>query len=271
MESECYMVSVVISWRDRVELGQALPSLLAEVEREAGELVVVNYGGDPTKLDQQVSHFGDRLRVVQVNDKPFFNKGAAHNLGAFYTEHPVLFFCDCDILLPEGLLASLHQRLAESDSSFITLAGVTETEKNSRQAKHIVRFGYELNLRASDGRELRIVDNEEDAQDGSRQAPGLLIVRRENFLEVDGYNSKLDGWGWEDQDMISRLTLGAGLKRISEGYVLHISHGDEARIGAYPYADRWSSRDRMFRRALANYDDANFRGTYTRDTENLRR
>jgi glycosyltransferase involved in cell wall biosynthesis len=263
------MVSIIVSWRDRVELARAIPFLLAEVESVGGELLIVNYGGNEQLLKSQVLGYQDRVKLIQVGPRQFFNKAAAHNRGAFFAKQELLFFCDCDILLPSGTLANMLTSVKQYDGTFLTLAGVTETEKNSRQAKHIIRFGYELNLKAADGRQLKIVDHEEDADDGRRQAPGLLMVRKQHFLDIDGYNSELDGWGWEDQDMISRLTLGAGLTRISDGYVLHISHGDEARVSAYPYADRWASRDRMFRRALANYDDANFKGTYATDTEGL--
>jgi N-terminal domain of galactosyltransferase len=99
------------------------------------------------------------------------------------------------------------------------------------------------------------VDNEEDAEKGTRQAPGLLLVRRSDFMRIEGYNGRLHGWGWEDQDMIARLTLGAGLRRIQRGVATHLSHGDTARIAHYPpVRDRWESRDRMFRQALSNYD-----------------
>jgi hypothetical protein len=156
--------------------------------------------------------------------------------------------------------------MQRTPGTFATLAGVRESERNSRRAGHVVRFGYQLRLRTADGRELEILDHEEDAEDGTRQAPGLLMVRREDFLRVDGYNAELHGWGWEDQDMISRLTLGAGLERIQHGHALHLSHDDQARIGAYPATrDRWESRDRMFRTALANYDRADFQGTYRQD------
>jgi hypothetical protein len=66
--------------------------------------------------------------------------------------------------------------------------------------------------------------------------------------------------------MISRLTLGRGLRRIMSGNAIHLSHDDHARIAYYPaVTSRWESRDRMFRTALANYDDGNFLGTYDRD------
>jgi hypothetical protein len=130
----------------------------------------------------------------------------------------------------------------------------------------VVAFGYELHIKTADGRRLEIIDSEEDSQTGLRNAPGLLLVRRDDFVAINGYNAGLHGWGWEDQDMIARLTLGRGLRRVMAGNAIHLSHDDHARIAHYPaVASRWESRDRMFRTALANYDDNNFRGTYDRD------
>jgi predicted glycosyltransferase involved in capsule biosynthesis len=265
------MLSIVVSWRDRAELGRALPGLVEAARRAGGDVTVVNFGGSEEMLREQLGILSAEdlrhVRVVQVENERYFNKACAQNLGAVSSGQPVLFFCDCDIVVePEGV-RRLAARLHESPGHFATLAGVRESELNSRGAGHVVCFGYELKIRTADGRELKIVDNEEDAEEGTRQAPGLLFARRADFLTINGYNARLHGWGWEDQDMISRLTLGAGLTRIQEGTALHLSHGDDARIGNYPPCkDRWESRDRMFRQALANYDRADFRGTYDLDT-----
>ena len=43
---------------------------------------------------------------------------------------------------------------------------------------------------------------------------------------------------------------------------------DDGRIANYPFvASRWGSRDKMFRKALANYDENNFSGSYKSDTK----
>jgi|SRR5471032_148367 len=264
------MLSIIISWRDRDELGRALPALRAAARAAGGDVTVVNYSGTDQLLMPMLGEPGPDLHVVTVADQQYFNKAAAQNIGAAHARHPVLFFCDCDIIPEPEQVADLARRLHAGGDQFATLAGVRESEINSRGARHVVSFGYELRIRTADGRQLRIVDNEEDGQDGTRQAPGLLLVRREDFLAIEGYNSDLHGWGWEDQDMISRLTLGRGLERINEGYALHLSHDDHARTAFYPkMASRWESRDRMFRKALANYDDANFLGSYQRDVAAL--
>lgn len=262
-------LSIVVSWRDRAELSRALPALAATAREVDGDVTVVNFGGSPEMLRAQLGDRASEVKVVEVGGQQYFNKSCAQNVGAAHTTGELLFFCDCDIVLEPATIRHLAEQLTTRPGTFGTLAGVRESQTNSRGGKHIVCFGYELLIVTADQRRLRIVDNEEDANDGSRQAPGLLMVRRPDFLSINGYNSQLHGWGWEDQDMISRLTLGAGLERIIHGHAIHLSHDDHARISNYPVTNRWESRDRMFRQALANYDEANFRGTYDLDVERL--
>jgi len=260
------MVSIVVSWRDRGELEHAAPSLCAAARAAGGEVVVVNLGGDGAWLRRQVEGVpAGVLRVLDVDRPGYFNKPVANNVGASAARFDTLFFCDCDIVLEPDTVPAVLGLLAERPGRFATLAGVRESELNSRGGNVVVCFGYELNIATRDGARVRIVDNEENALDGTRQAPGLLFVRRADFLAVDGYNSELDGWGWEDQDMICRLTLGRRLERVAHGVATHLSHDDLARVQAYPIADRWESRDRMFRRALARYDGGVFTGSYSAD------
>ena len=264
------MLSIVVSWRDREQLSDALPSLLETVEILDGEVIIVNFSGSDELLKAQLEHASSRVSVVKVTDQEYFNKAAAQNSGASVAKHPVLFFCDCDIILNPSDIVDLVNKLNAQEQVFATLAGVKETEVKSRGGNHVVSGGCELNISTADGRRLQIIDTEEDAENGTRQAPGLLLVKKSDFIAINGYNNQLHGWGWEDQDMISRLTLGQGLTRICLGTALHISHGDDARIAFYPEVNsRWESRDRMFRTALANYDQANFMGSYDKDIATL--
>lgn len=260
------MLSIVVSWRDRVQLAQALPSLVAAAQRAGGDVTVVDFSGDRELLRSQLS--AGPVSVVRVDDEPHFNKARAQNIGAANCGQPVLFFCDCDIVVEPDAIAALATEVATTPGVFATIAGVRESVLNSRQAGNLVRFGYQLDLRLANGRRLQIVDHEEDAETGARQAPGLLIVRRSDFASIKGYNGRLHGWGWEDQDMIARLTLGAGLTRIQRCTVTHISHGDDERMAHYPkFANRWESRDRMFRQALDLYDRGDLDGTYDADCQ----
>lgn len=270
------MLSIIVSWRDRPQLRQTLPALLAATRAVDGEVAVVDYGGDAEALAAQIAAAGGGggngggVVVARVDGERYFNKARAQNIGAAHARHPILFFCDCDVIIEPAQIAELARELLESPGCFATLAGVTESVANARKAGFVTRFGYQLDLMLGNGRRLQILDHEEDAATGMRQAPGLLLVRREDFVAIDGYNGRLHGWGWEDQDMIARLTLGAGLSRRQRGTATHLSHGDDERMAHYPpAATRWESRDRMFRQALAFYDAGDLRGTFSADREQL--
>ena len=259
------MVSIVITWRDRKELGVTLPHMISVAEEIKGEIILVNFGGD-SELLQGAIIASPYLRLIDVGTTGYFNKPAAQNIGASYAGFPRLFFCDCDIILSGSILADLCQGLERTDRAFVTIAGVRESVSNARNANNLTCFGYRLHLKVRNGREVFIDDHEEDALTGERNAPGLLMVNKADFEFVGGYNSQLDGWGWEDQDMICRLTLHAGLARVLAGHVIHVSHPEEERMAAYPYQDRWTSRDKMFRLALANYDASRFEGSFAYDS-----
>jgi hypothetical protein len=260
-------LGIIVSWRDRPELARTLPFLASCACRHAGSVTVVNYGGDSGDLTSLLPPDVDLpIRVVTVHEQHWFNKSKAQNIGAAHSPHDLLFFCDCDILLNVDSIDDLVVQVRSDTATFGTIAEVSETERNARGAGNVVVFGYHLKLRLANGRTLDIIDNEEDADTGTRQAPGLVMTHRSSFERIGGYNARLHGWGWEDQDMIARLTLGEGLKRIQRGAVKHISHGDDSRIRYYPpVKDRWESRDRMFRQALANYDRGDFSGTFATD------
>src|SRR5215207_7154276 len=96
------MVSIVISWRDRPELLRSLPTVAEVVRRTGGDVTVVNFGGNQIMLADVLRRSGvSSCRIVHRAGEQYFNKARAQNLGALGSLHPILFFCDCDILLDD--------------------------------------------------------------------------------------------------------------------------------------------------------------------------
>jgi len=59
---------------------------------------------------------------------------------------------------------------------------------------------------------------------------GFLIVAREHFLKVDGYDEGFRGWGGEDRDLYERLArIGLSRSSVPNESMSAISHGDELR------------------------------------------
>jgi hypothetical protein len=78
-----------------------------------------------------------------------------------------------------------------------------------------------------DGR--RAVLSARTSPTGMRAGDGIVLVRRDHFLAVGGFNSRLSGWGYEDTDLQVRLQFKLGLERVERGEVLHLTHSAAAR------------------------------------------
>jgi hypothetical protein len=86
--------------------------------------------------------------------------------------------------------------------------------------------------------------------DGSDQpsVTGLLVVHREAFRQVGGFDESFRGWGGEDIEMRLRLFLLAGLDYVDVplSLITPLPHGDALRSQFYTEGDiRASNRDNM--------------------------
>nr|WP_298719428.1 glycosyltransferase family 2 protein [uncultured Steroidobacter sp.] len=242
-----------------------IATLVRETDAIGGEVIIANHGGDTAQLSALLGAHTSAVQIATIPSDSYFSKTCAMNVGGFLSRHDVLFFCDCDIIPEPGTVAHLAAAVRNRSDAFATIKRVRESDPPGDKAGHITRFDYCMRLTTRTGRQVCIDNHAQDLPAGYRNAPGLLCVRRAHFIEIRGYNSRLAGWGWEDQDMICRLTLGLGLQRVDEGEVIHVSHSDAERTFAYEDTDRWISRDRAFRRSLARYDEGDFLGTLDSD------
>src|ERR1700722_9978175 len=101
------MLSIVVPWCNRDEIGMALPSLLVCLDAIGGEGVIVNFGGDSTRLLSPIPRDGPHVILVDAGPQRYFNKAKAQNLGASVARSDLLFFCDCDIIIQSDVLAEL--------------------------------------------------------------------------------------------------------------------------------------------------------------------
>lgn len=62
---------------------------------------------------------------------------------------------------------------------------------------------------------------------------GFIVISRENFFKLGGYNEKMKDWGFEDVDLVQRayyLLGGLTFKYLSDELVNRIEHSDELRL-----------------------------------------
>lgn len=77
---------------------------------------------------------------------------------------------------------------------------------------------------------------------------GFLVIHRDDFNRIAGYNEKMIGWGYEDLDVRYRLTkIGISAVYVDHRGIKHIDHNDVERTQFTPTKDINASNSMNFR------------------------
>lgn len=254
-------LSVIITWCNRPELRRTLAENRLLLDRYEADVIIVNCGGSQADLRDILS--GPRPQMLACVDLQTtdFNKCLALNLGASIARSERLFLLDADIILTEDFLPAAFEAIAQQQ--FFTVERVFESEPEpSLPNDHLEEMGNQLSFVGKGGRKAMVTVRRRPL-DGSRNAPGLVMLARKHFLEVGGMNADLQGYGWEDRDLLLRLQFALGLEERSAGTVVHLSHKDEDQHVSWQ--DRQKSENLNFAACLKNYRAGHYAGTYYDD------
>jgi GT2 family glycosyltransferase len=185
----------------------------------------------------------------------------ALNIGVSAAETPLVLLLDADIRLDSNSISEMQNGLM--DNAFVTVAEVREwgrPKSYPTEVAHLesIRHITELTI---NGRRVSAETSYVSVPHGCRSGPGLVLLRKDDYIRVGGMNSELRGWGWEDIDLVIRLQL-SGLSRITAGRVHHVAHEH--------LPTNSSSQARNADHCLANYAIGKLTGTYDEDISNLR-
>ncbi|WP_196763613.1 glycosyltransferase [Pseudoalteromonas luteoviolacea] len=262
------MISVIIPWKDRHELGQTLEQNLPALEQIPKlEILIVNMGGDQQHLQELLNAVdckGITVRVVHIFTQ-FFNKSFALNWGIYHARAETIFVLDADVILSETTLSELYSLVSET--SFANLHSVSESKPQSvTQFQQLCQTRTVLTLPIGQGKHTEILVNQSTLNNDQRTAPGLVMVKKQHILDVAGFDSKMTYWGWEDLDLIVRLKAKLMLEQSLAGCATHLTHDDTTRnLGEFSKAQ---SDHQNFSYCLDKYANAHFSGSFLQDTCN---
>jgi glycosyltransferase involved in cell wall biosynthesis len=265
-------LSVIIPWCNRNELRTTLTGNASWMAEHAAEVVIVNCSGNSACLRRLVAEVSiQNLRCVEV-PAPRFNRSLTLNVGIYYSRSPKLFVLDCDIEVRPDVLSEVLRLL--NGNVFVTFTRVEESRSdwNSRSAalrRELPLRGvcdiesvHTIEFKWSDGTR-NVIDLRRNLINGSRSGTGNIFANKNDLVMIDGYNSDLELWGWEDNDLQLRLMRVLTLKHYEYGEAFHISHEDNVR--ALYGVDRRQASLSNLRTACWRYANGNLRGTYSRD------
>lgn len=257
-------LTVLIPWSNRPELQTTLRLNAAALRAMRATLGIVNCGGDAAALRALVS--GVDLDLFLIDIATPFNRALALNLGAHHASSHLLFMLDADVLLEPDTLGALVD--AVDDRRVVTVAEVKETALEQHRAARQSAFLQDI-VRTQlvefvwrDGKRTKVQVYRGHVA-GTRAGSGLVVVSREHFTRVGGFNAELTGWGVEDLDLLTRLQYVCDLEHAQAGEVAHLSHDDSARDLRGQTRDQ--SNDRNFQTMHRNYMRGQFTGTLEAD------
>lgn len=190
---------------------------------EVKEIIIVDWNSDEpinylTKLDP-------RVKVVRVEDQKYFNQPQPLNLAFSLSTCEYVAKVDTDYIL--NPYHNFFNSYPVDENSFIS------GQHNFQSPEYI---DQETGLSMFDRTKMTVEELNEYFNSYShyfKYLTGFLLVKRENFLAVGGYNETLTKYyAFEDDEMCKRLELyGLEHKKINYDYnLIHIPHPDTKRF-----------------------------------------
>lgn len=158
-------------------------------------------------------YFAGTTEVI-IGQPTNFSRSHARNTAAEQASHDILVFADADTAFDFDAVAQAVEKLNDPNVPWVLPYGEKEYYNLTREYSDIL-----LDRKAL----LDIEDFEWEFR--VKSWAGLLIVRREDFFKVGGYDERFIGWGWEDIAFRLKLDHEIGPhQRINDGRVYHLWH-----------------------------------------------
>ena len=190
------------------------------------EIIIVDWSSkDPLLWAKSLD---PRVNILRINNQKFFNKGKALNTGIQASTGNFVIQMDVDYILNpyKNLVEVLQKTLTEED--FLVCSGW-------------------------------MGDGAGTGAPFLKPTNGFLCAPKKRLLEAGGYNENLQGWGYDDDDIIyklKKLGLNQKILRLSGGkFIYHNPHGPEKRAENYAnknLRDSWERNKAISEKSLNN-------------------
>lgn len=164
------------------------------------EILILDWSSSPPLLPsvQLAAAEDPRVRLLRVEQEPQWVLSRAYNLAIRATSFDTIMRMDCDYTLDPRFVAAHNLDSSASPISKQPLfyAGNYQHARNENEVH--------LN--------------------------GAVYIKRAHFLAIGGYDERIQTYGWDDEDLYTRLEQ-SGLRKhnISYDHVTHVPHDDSDR------------------------------------------
>jgi len=265
---------IIPCWGDRHEFEKCFMDNLKNIGSNVAEIII---GTDnqtaisiKSILKKTISSFSDNalpsIRLIVVFGK--VNKSLILNICYKISRSKNILFCDCDVIIPLDTLRKMYNHSENGDIAYIEKVhnidiDNTIIDKNMSTISSIKNL---IKITANNGASVTVEKNAIFPSESARSGPGIIAINREFFKIADGYNSKLEGYGWEDIDLMIRVGLVSHAQIKPTG----IAHERRNIPDRKTLDRRLLSDSRNYQNCLANYCIGETKGTFTYDSTNTK-
>lgn len=180
-----------------------------------------------------------KCKVILSNGKAEgWNKCVGYNQCAVLAHTPVLCFNDVDVIVDPEQVVRVENYLLENaksgliypfDGRFLCVDNTLKNEFIDAFTKNNYKNALE-HLRQFEPASQQINAKTQHVFVGHNNSPGgIVMVRKDNFIKMGGYNPNFLGWGYEDSEILSRAKiLGFKCGRDLSGPCWHMDHTDSS-------------------------------------------
>lgn len=168
-----------------------------------------------------------------IESKEYTRKTYCYNLGAQKTGREILIFLDVDVIVnPVFLLENISRLYEAGELECLIGYNGTAIYLNEKGEADFLKSNNIDDLyskceglnNTNDANEYGIVGN-------THAVGGCLIVTKKVFNDINGFNPYFRGWGYEDNEIVSRahrLGINVLKSNIAKDYLFHLPHSSSA-------------------------------------------
>lgn len=242
-EGRLLKVSVVIPTYDRWPMtADAVSSALEQ--KPTCEVIVVDDGSADRTAEKLRDRFGSAIEVVSLEH---FGRSSARNEGVARVSGEFVAFLDSDDLWLPGKLARQSSLLARDRGAVMSAGPAVIADMEGR----VDRGRTAMEWRRAD----RFVREGCSIEAIARRCPiytSTVMVRRDAFLEVGGFDPSLDVY--EDLDLYARLSSLGRTVWLQEPLVIERRHGGNTGDEAAILAEEEFARRQLVRALAGEYE-----------------
>lgn len=157
-----------------------------------------------------------------------FNKCKTYNIGARLSDTDFLCLIDLDVIIhPEQIIKAKNKIINNQIDLIIAYNGLAYYL--SEEVKKLFIVDYDYNYLKNIIPENKTVNykNKNLLVGNNNAVGGCLLIKRDTFFKFKGFNPNFIGWGYEDNEIISRVQkLGYNVGRINgkNDVLWHLPH-----------------------------------------------